>query len=51
MKNHFGLLIAIISIVLFGCVTPSNIFVAPSEYEEISCKKYFGLRDSELYSL
>lgn len=51
MKNHFGLLIAIISIVLFGCVTPSNIFVAPSEYKEISCKKYFGLSDSELYSL
>ncbi|MDO4506572.1 MAG: hypothetical protein Q4B64_06450 [Spirochaetales bacterium] len=50
MRNHFGLLIAIISIVLFGCVTPSNIFVAPSEYEEISCKNYFSLRDCGLYS-
>ena len=50
MKKSFGLLIAIISIVLFGCATTSNIFVEPSEieYEEISGKNYFGPRDYEL---
>ena len=52
MKKSFGLLIAIISIVLFGCATTSNISVAPSEieYKEISGKNYFSSRDSELYS-
>jgi len=52
MKKSFGLLIAIISIVLFGCTTTSNISVAPSEieYKEISGKNYFSSRDSELYS-
>ena len=52
MKKSFGLLIAIISIVLFGCATTSNISVAPSEieYKEISGKNYFISRDSELYS-
>lgn len=52
MKKSFGLLIAIISIVLFGCATTSNVTVSPSEieYKEISGKNYFGSRDSELYS-
>lgn len=57
MKKSFGLLIAIISIVLFGCATTSNISVAPSEivpseieYKEISGKNYFRSRNSELYS-
>ena len=51
-KKLVGLLIAIISIVLFGCATTSNISVAPSEieYKEISGKNYFISRDSELYS-
>ena len=51
-KKLFWLLIAIISILLFGWATTSNISVAPSEieYKEISGKNYFISRDSELYS-
>ncbi len=51
MKKSFGLLIATISIVMFGCATTSTLNISPSEieYKEISGKNYFSSRDSELY--
>mgnify|MGYP003571350831 CR=1 FL=1 len=52
MKKSLGLLIAAISIVLFGCATTSTLNISPSEieYKEISGIDYFNSSDFDLYS-
>ena len=50
MKKLFGLLITIISIVLIGCATTSNVAPSEIEYKEIAGNLYFNSRDADLYS-
>lgn len=50
MKKLFGLLITIISIVLMGCATTSNVAPSEIEYKEIAGNLYFNSRDADLYS-
>ena len=50
MKKLFGLLISIISIVLIGCATTSNVAPSEIEYKEIAGNLYFNSRDADLYS-
>lgn len=50
MKKLFGLLITIISIVLIGCATTSNVAPSEIEYKEIAGNLYFNSRDTDLYS-
>ena len=50
MKKLFGLLITIISIVLIGCATTSNVAPSEIEYKEITGNLYFNSRDADLYS-
>lgn len=50
MKKLFGLLITIISIVLIGCATTSNVAPSEIEYKEIAGNLYFNSQDADLYS-
>lgn len=50
MKKLFGLLITIISIVLIGCATTSNVAPSEIEYKEIAGNLYFNSREADLYS-
>lgn len=50
MKKLFGLLITIISIVLIGCATTSNVAPSEIEYKEIAGNIYLNSRDADLYS-